>query len=350
VAASPGVQWAQFFDSWNNRAIGLFNPETLAVIQDFRLLGVNLLDGSASESLPGKKAYNAMLDAARPVLYVCTSYGRIEAFGLPEQGGVAPGEPLWEIEFDAGGPPTLLPLPGGGLAVVVRGRMFGVSAQGRLLWEHEATVRPFAWALADEGLILATRGQDSLMWTLTQAGPLAWPEQINGRPVIVGDQAWVYNADGIYRLDLETLSAELLYALPQAILAWSDIVALPEGGVLVAHADAFDRRLIALHGDGTLRWQRSYARVIRGQQSLAALGERVYLLAQDETSSSSQVTLLAIDVDTARLTRIFTGGTRRPLSRDTWVFAVDNDHILLNVGGGHTVALDVAAALELISH
>jgi hypothetical protein len=76
----------------------------------------------------------------------------------------------------------------------------------------------------------------------------------------------------------------------------------------------------------------------------------VYLLAQDSTSSSSQVTLLAIDLDTGKLTRIFTGGTRRPLSKDTWVFAVDSDHVLLNIGGGHTLALDVAAALELVSH
>jgi hypothetical protein len=78
-------------------------------------------------------------------------------------------------------------------------------------------------------------------------------------------------------------------------------------------------------------------------------GEHVYLLSQDGNSYSAEVTLLAIDVDTAGLTRVFTGGTRNPLNRDTWLFAIDNDHVLLNIGGGHMLTLDVPAALEFIS-
>ena len=61
-----------------------------------------------------------------------------------------------------------------------------------------------------------------------------------------------YDQEGVYRLNPETHSAELLYALPRAHPELGGVVALPDpdGGLLVAHAAPYDRRLIALNSDG----------------------------------------------------------------------------------------------------
>jgi outer membrane protein assembly factor BamB len=326
------------------------NDDTFAVVEDAQVMGVNLLDGSSRwERSNLNRVYTAMVNANRETLYVSNRYGRIEAFriaGSQDEGSFAS---LWQIKLDIVGVPTLMPLPGGGVVVCSRGRVFGVSAAGALLWERDGMGRPFDWALAEDRLILSTmRGEGASMWAVDESGPLAETAQVNGRPVIVGDQLWVYSGDGIYRLDPETLAAGLLYALPDVILWWGDIVALPDGGVLVAHTDAFDKRLIALDADGALRWQRSYAAIVRGQQHLLQLDGRVYLVVQSDTGRSSEVSVFAIDMHSAEFTRIFTGGTLQPRPNDTWVFALDDGRMLLNIGGGSMVALDPGVALEAV--
>jgi murein DD-endopeptidase MepM/ murein hydrolase activator NlpD len=358
ISTSPGVAWMRPFAAWGSQGLGRLGHDTFAVIENGQLIGVNLLDGSSRWSLPdSSRVYSAMVDAQGALVYVCRRFGRIEAFRLPDLQGDDPSavtelsEPLWEIKLEVSGIPTFMPLPGGGVVVAGRQEMFGVSAAGALLWEQEVIMRPFDWALAGDQLILAMVGGDATMWTVTASGPpLAWPVQIEGHPVVVGDQVWVYHENGIYRLDTETFSAELLYALPKAIFWWGDIVALSDGGVLVAHADAFDRRLIVLNADGTLRWERSYAQLGWGQQQLLTLDGRAYLLSQESTTSYSDVSLLAIDLDSARLTRIFSGGTRYPLASDTWASALDDGRILLNIGGGYMIALDPQLAFEAVSH
>jgi len=350
ITTSPGVLWTRSYADWGTRALGALSDDTFAVVEDATLMGINLLDGSLSwERSNLNRVYNAMLDARRERLYVSNRYGRVEAFRIVDSQDEVSFAPLWQIKLDIVGVPALMPLPGGGVAVSSRGRVFAVSAAGALLWERDDVGRPFDWALVGEQLIFSTTGgEDASLWAVDESGPRAQSAQVNGRPVVVGDQFWVYSEEGVYRLDPETLAAELLYALPKAILWWGDMLALPDGGVLVAHADAFDRRLIALDADGALRWQRSYKAIVRGQQQLLLLDGRVHMVLEHDSSRSSEVSVFAIDVDSAELARIFTGGTRQPQPDDTWAFALDDGRMLINVGGGNMVALDPGVALEAL--
>ena len=81
-----------------------------------------------------------MIAAERPLIYVSSLFGQVEAFDLSGLQGASAitasessGEAAWEIKLDASGFSTLLPLPGGGVVVSFREQMFGVSPQGELL-------------------------------------------------------------------------------------------------------------------------------------------------------------------------------------------------------------------------
>jgi len=62
-----------------------------------------------------------------------------------------------------------------------------------------------------------------------------------------------------------------------------------------------------------------------------------------------KVSIFAIDINGVELARIFTGGSRIPMLKDTWAFAIGDDRILANIGGGSMVALDTRLAIEAVS-
>ena len=160
-----------------------------------------------------------------------------------------------------------------------------------------------------------------------------------------GARIWVYDDEGLYRLEPEADSARLIYALPRSFLGLGSIINLADGGALLAHADRFDRRLIRLDAGGVVLWQRSYTGVVPGQVRLLAQDGRVYLLSQDHLLPTNELSVLAVDIDTAELTRLFTGGTRSAQPEDTWAFAVADDRLIINIGGGSMAGLDSHQAL-----
>jgi hypothetical protein len=58
--------------------------------------------------------------------------------------------------------------------------------------------------------------------------------------------------------------------------------------------------------------------------------------------------MYAINLQTADLTDIFTGGTRTAVPSQTWATTTNNS-LLINIGGGHLFSLDPALALEQIN-
>jgi murein DD-endopeptidase MepM/ murein hydrolase activator NlpD len=358
ITASPGVQWTRPFVAENTMGLGMIDRDTFAAVEDRQLIGINIIDGSSRWSRPVPiNVVDAMLDAERSVIYTAEAFGLIEAFRAPDldDGSAAATvseaalESMWRVKLDAVRFPTLMPLPGGGVVVSSRRKLIGVSSVGELLWEHEAAGRVFDWALGEDLLIVSTIGRDNSLWAISESGPIAWAAQKSGRPLVVGDQVYVYDAEGIYLLNPETLAAELLYALPYGSLWLSDMIALPDGGLLVAHTDRFDKRLIALDPDGRLRWQRSFSGIARGQQNLLVLDERAYLVAQDATGSFIEVSVFSIDLDSAELIRIFTLGSRDPLLEDTWAFTIEDNRILINIGGSSMAAFDPRLAIEIVT-
>jgi murein DD-endopeptidase MepM/ murein hydrolase activator NlpD len=356
IATSPGVQWARPSAVQSTMGLWVLDPDTFVTAQDQQLVAIDLLDGDERWRQPlSLNPVGATLDAAQPIVYVADLLGRIEAYQVPDlRDGAAAAtsaaspEPLWEIKLDPVGFGRLFPLPGGGVLVSSRRQMLALSSAGELLWRQNTVGRVFDWTLSDDLLIVSFEGRDGALWMIDASGPLAQVAHAGGRPVTVGDQIWMYAADGIYRLDPETLSSELLYALPPGSLWLGDMVALPDGGVLVAHTDRFDKRLISLDAGGGLHWQRSFSRITSGQQDLLLLDGSVYLASLDGTGTSREVSIFAINVQGAQLTHIFTGGTRNPLPQDGWAYAIGDHRLLINIGGGSMAVLDTQAALAAV--
>ena len=335
----------------------MLKEDTFVAIDGLRLIGIDVSGEGLRWSQPISYTSPAvMIDANGSTLYAANRVGEVEAFRLPDVQDVNPsegGEPslvsIWKIERETRGTPTLMPLPDGGVAVAVLGQMFGLSPQGRLLWEQDTISRPFDWVLMGERLIFTLEGRDGPVWSIDRSGPMEWKAPISGRPVIAGNRIFVYATDGIYRLDSETLSAERLVALPRGAPRSGDIVALPDGGLLVAHQDIYDRRLIALNDDGTLRWERSNSDILQGRQRLLMLAGHPFLVSENNTTSSSdEIAVFAIDVNSAELARIFTGGSRDSIPGSASAFVVGDDRILINIGG-RLVMLDTRLALEALS-
>ncbi len=356
VSGLPGVQWLRPFATRSRNAVGFADHDTFVVIDNLQLMGINVSNGSLRWSLPISETTSAAaIDAVSGIVYTGNQLGHVQAFGLSDLVSATQKSipaPLWEIQLDAFGLPTLIPLPGGGVALHLYQHLFGVSANGRLLWELDSMDDPTDWTLAQDRLILTSAGADASVWVIDRARPPVQAAHIGGRLVATGDQVFVYNSTGIYHLSPNLLSAYLLYPLPRAFPDLGDAVALPGGGLLVAHVDQADARLIALNGDGTLRWQRSYMPALRAQSvtqaqpRLVVAGSQVYLLLHNGTSSASITDIFSIDTDSAALTRIFTGGTRNLAQQDLWAFAVDGDHLLVNYGGSNVTALETVQAVD----
>jgi murein DD-endopeptidase MepM/ murein hydrolase activator NlpD len=356
IATSPGVQWARPSAVQSTTGLWVLDPDTSVVVQDQGVVAIDLLDGGERWRQPlALNPVDATLDAVRPLVYVADLLGRIEAYQVPDLRdgaaavtSAASPEPLWEIKLDPLGFGRLLPLPGGGVVVSSRRQMLALSSAGNLLWRQDTVGRVFDWTLSDDLLIVSFEGRDGALWMIDASGPLARVALTGGHPVTVGDQIWIYAADGIYRLDPETLSSDLLYALPPGSLWLGDMVALPDGGALVAHTDRFDKRLIALDAGGGVRWQRSFSGITSGQQDLLLLDGSAYLASLDGTGTSREVSIFAIDLQGAQLTHIFTGGTRDPLPQNGWAYAIGDHRLLVNIGGGSMAVLDAQAALVAV--
>ncbi len=388
MSASPGVDWTRPVSAGGTRGVGLLNDNTFVAIEDDRLIGIGLLDGAlvwghggsddvsfeVPEDTPDglsteviaevsaeivNKVSNdveeAMIDAVFPVLYAADQLGRIVAFQVDEsqeENGAGSSlnalTPLWTMDLDLVGFPTFYPLPGGGALMSVWDHLVAISHEGSVLWEEDSVGQPFDWVSLDESLVFTTEAGEGSLWTAGESGLDSWSVPLSGHLVGTGDQLLLYAEDGLYRLNPETKSAERLLELSPGRLSLGDAIAVPDGGLLIAHADRFDRRLLALEASGDLRWERSYSDLIEGQISFLALDGELYLMAWDDQNSSAIVSIFSIDVQQAEVTHIFTGGTRSAIPNQTGVFTTAGDIILINIGGGSSVAFQPQVAKEIL--
>ena len=340
IASAPGVLWTRPFVAEGTQAIGMTHEDTYVAVEDSQLIGIDKVDGHVRWRYGNENPImSAALDARNPVIYVAGVSGQIQALRLPagSSAAVTPA-PLWQITLAAAGTPALMPLAEGGVVASVPGTLFGFGPEGVLSWQRESQGQPVAWALAGDVLWLSTASQDSPLWQIDGSGPQLWQAPAGGHPLIAAGQTWLYTSDGLYRLNAEGRTAELQHPLPPGSRWLGDATALPDGGVLLAHADTFDRRLIAFNADGSLRWQRSYGAAVGGKVRLRVLDEELYLIAEDNSGESSTLSVFAIDAAGAGMSRIFTGGTRSNITADTWVLA-GGGQLLLNIGGGNMVAI-----------
>lgn len=357
IASSPGVLWVRPSIA-GSRVLGVVNGEILLTLEGSQLAGLDVASGEVHWRY-ADDITNGVLDARHPVVYL-TRPGpnrtiQVEALNLPaaQREGVITLTPWWQVEFDSDyNTPLLLPLPGGGVVVWTQQQLVGIGPDGRRLWTQRAVGQPLTGdlnqssAVTADQLFLSTSG-DVALWQINDTDAHAWQAPVSSYPVVAGDQVWLYNREGLYRLDMERATAVLHYPLPTGTISFGDVLALPDGGLLLAHADRFDRRLIAFHADGTLRWERSYAGYLAGSVRLQLLNDMVTVIAEDMIGTTGMLSVYALNMDSAHLTQLFAGGTRSPSPVDTWSFARD-ERLILHIGGGHMLALDIGQALSAV--
>jgi hypothetical protein len=343
ITSSPGVQWTRPFTTFI-QPLSQLSENNFALIEGERLITIGLDTGRLAATLPiTEEVEHALISDDQSILYTANRLGHLAAYALPDL------RPLWQLGLGSGGPTSLISLPGFGVVVSIRENLFVVAADGRLLWRQNVRGRPFAWATANDQIILTTSGSNHATWLISSGHPPLRIASLTGYPVPMGEEIWLYAETGVYRLNPARATPELLYGLPPALLLQSHFTALPDGGVLLAHADRFDRRLIALNQDGSMRWQRSYHSLAVNELQLMTLNGQIYLVTSGGSSPILNLSIYALDLTTAELTHIFTGGTRTAVPGSTWAAAAGNGQILINLGGGHMLALDPLVAKSAVT-
>jgi hypothetical protein len=241
---------------------------------------------------------------------------------------------MWSLDLELIGSPTLMPLPGGGLVVATRQKLIGLSPGGEFLWQAETSMTPLSWLVSGESLLVAMGGRDGMIWSITAAGPVIWEGVPAGRLALAGEKILLYRTNGLYRLDPAARTAELWHPLSQSFLGLGQVLALPDGGLALVHRDQADTRLMLLDSDGRLRWDRSLRGLAQVGGGLLAAGERLYLVSQIESNGTSELVVMAVDVEQAELTALFRGGSRSPVTADTWLSVTPGGELVIAIGGG----------------
>jgi hypothetical protein len=362
METSPGVDWLWSSENGFIQKLGFWVGDTVVAITPIEILGFDFEDGDLLWKLPiSDRSTDAQFDRQLRLIYslnhtrelVTYEMGdldREDQFSDPDLSI----EPIWEVPLGSSRTPTLLPLPSGGIAVSVGDLLLGVSSSGEVLWWHNPFARPMDWALIDGQLLLTTTGRNDPIWTVSEDGPTAWDVLLSGHLAVHEEKAWIYADDGVYLLDMEHQSAELIYSLPNGMIRLGDTVALPEGNVLVDHTDISDRRLMLIGSNGDVHWQRSYSGVLQGELSLIELGGDPYLVAQNETNLTQgsrtttwrELSIYSVDLHSGDLARVFQGGTRDPDQGPTSILTIGDDRLLINLWGTTLVMLDPRVAME----
>ncbi|MCB8985081.1 MAG: peptidoglycan DD-metalloendopeptidase family protein [Ardenticatenaceae bacterium] len=338
MAGAPGVVWLRPFLPSGITPLGQPDEQTFLLRVEEQVASVGLADGRFQPLvLDGAPVNSAVLSGEW--LVAANRQGQVRAFLWPE------AQPAWTLDLGVSGALALWPLPGGGVVAGLGTRLWGL-VDGQIVWAADVGARPLAMAVTDDTLLLSTGGSDGALWAVSGANPPEKLADFSGYPVASGRAIWLIGTDGVYRL--VDGAWELVLPLPTAALRGNTAVALPDGGLLLAHSNAAGRRLMALNPDGSLRWERSFAGVIAGEVALLAAGEDVYLAAQSANGAASEMKIYTVDEETAVLTHIFTGGTRAGGWGEAWGTAV-GDKLLLNTGGGSLLVLDPQLAQALVA-
>lgn len=327
IKISPGVEWMRPFTTTGSIGVGLLSDGTLAAVDDTQLVGIDPGDGSLRWSQPVSPTLRgALVDATGTQLYLSMYTGSVQAFGDR-------GARLWQIDFGPLSRPVLMPMPGGGVVVHVDQQLIGVSSRGERLWQIDRVAPPFDWALDGDRLIFTTDATYPVVHALDRSGDLRWAARFGGRPVVAGGQAFVYNPSGVYRLDLSTWSDYRVLPLDPTALELGHVIALGDGGLLVAHRSRTDQRLIALNADGTLRWDKSIAALGRSLPRLLSAGDEVYAMTIDGD-------LVSIDPANGDARVIFDSGRSKRIAGEASLFATAEGQLLFDFRGGAIVALE----------
>jgi hypothetical protein len=342
VGAIPGVNWVRPFANSGSQPIGTLGENDYLILEGGQMIRLDMADGRSNPIDFGREGIDAALrhEASR-LLYLADSIGdTLAAYSLPDL------ILQWEANLPLNSGVHLLPLPDGGVLAVTRANMTAVSPAGSELWTELLESQLLDWQLTDEALYLTTDGNNGRLWRIRpdQAEPIV---ELSGKLARHENGLWLYNREGLYQIDLRSgePTTNPIYQLPTGTISRGDLLALPDGNLLLAHADIADRRLLQFDANGRLTWERSYAGEVMGNVTLHLVNGQPYLAANIGSGNDGELILYALDQTQNSLIRLFAGGSRTPIANDMWVTAVSNNQLLINVGSGPLALFDPIAGL-----
>ena len=266
ILNSPGVQWARVSDANNMQDVGMLDEDTLVVVEDNVLMGINVLDGSVRWRQPCSiNVVAAVIDAGQPLIYVADFVGRMEAFRVPDASDpdvpnvtAIPFEPAWTIDLDTIGLVDLMTLPNGGLVASYRLQTLGISPTGTVLWAQDAVGRVFDWTHVGDRLLFSTVQVDGVLWSADDSGLTASSARVGGRIVHAHNRVWAYDGQAVFLLNDETLSIEGSYPLPSG----SCLVGQPGWIARWRRPLGAQRSLRQAHHRSESRWQLGLATLL----------------------------------------------------------------------------------------
>ena len=347
-AALPGVRWTHMQYPEPLRTIGITDGTVLASSEDGKLIALDAEDGRTQWERQLSETTNSfLLNESSSLVFVQGAGGIVEAYNLSDladPNSIPPSDPVWSAKLGSSGSYDLVSLPSGGLLAFSRSMLEAISKSGEPLWSEELISGITGWAQADETLILLVRNE---VWLVDDQGVTRSPGPIGGQRVIASEQPYMYAEDGVYQIDLESGLVEPFFELPSGYPRSGSLSEIPGGGVLVAHTDLGDKRLIAIEEDGSLRWERSIAGVDARGVELLTLEEEIYMMSEYRVGLSTGVDLFHVGAESGDLTRIFSGGTRLTGPNMLKITGI-GELITIDITGVGLAAIEPQAALETV--
>ncbi len=343
ISVSPGVQWTNSYDDSTTQFSGVFT-DTLLLVHNEALVALDIEDGATR----WQQAYDAasaaaILDTNGSQFYHLDQMGILSSHAVLD-----PAKSIWQIDSGALSTADLIAPPTGGVIVTDRRQTTAFDQTGERLWQIETKTPISSWVSFRDTFIFTTAGANPI-WSVPSSGqPQNWDFDINGHLLNGAEAVYLHAEDGVYRLDVDAMTRSQWISLPQGRNNLGRSLPLPNGGLLLYHVDS-DRRLIAINPSGTIQWERSILNALPKDVEFGALGRKIYLLATDKGASGNEVKLLEVDIETGKLTHLFTGGTRLGFSRGTWINPVNDEYLLVNIGGGPVVLISPQEAFDIIA-
>lgn len=329
VNSSPGVKWTRPFTPSNSILVGLLISNTVAAIDNDRLLALDVDTGRVRWTRPlSSSVRNAVVDETRTTIYLTTISDTLQAID-------AAGRSRWQIAVTSTIRSALLPSPGGGVILHDGRSLNGYSAAGERAWQIENIPAPIDWLNDNGQLFFTTSGDQPALYRLDRAGVITPVVALGGRLAASSDHLFVYGPTALYQLS-ETPT--LWKRLDRVVYNEGDLVATADGGLIISHHGVNGIRLIALRSDGSQRWERSLQQLTGGAPQLVALGREVYAVTKDGD-------VWWIDQRSGEAQRVLDGTRLDNLPGPVRVFTTSRGSLIVDFRGGRIVALDPRVAV-----
>jgi murein DD-endopeptidase MepM/ murein hydrolase activator NlpD len=328
INTSPGVKWTRSLTSSNSLLAGLLISDTLAVVDRDQLMTLNAHTGAVRWSRPvSDTVRQAVVSADQTTIYLTTISNTLQAIDLR-------GDLRWQIPFTPTTRSVLIPFADGLIAHDGRD-LIGFSGNGDQLWRIENLPPPIDW-LSDNGdLVFTVDGDQPAVYRLDRSRQVDLIAALTGRLAATADQLFVYAPTALYRL---SNTPELLKLLDRTGYTRGSMIAMPDGGVLLAHNGVVGRRLIALRPDGSLRWERSIQQLTGEAPHLMAANGEVYAVTQEGD-------VWWIDQQWGDAQRVLDGTRLLTLPGEARSVVTSDGTLIFDARGGRLVALDPRAVI-----